>query len=120
VGHREIIEQLLVRRGFLQRVELLSVQVLHQGVTEQLVIRCLPDDGRDHIDSGKLAGSPPALAHDELEPAVTCPPHHHRLQQADDLDGRRQFGHRVLVEHLAWLPGVRHDRADRYLVQVGA
>jgi len=47
VGHAEIIEQLLVGRSFLQRVEAGAVQVLEQCIPQHRVIRRVTDDRRD-------------------------------------------------------------------------
>jgi len=47
VGGTEIVQQLLVGRRFFQRVKLLTVQVLDQGVSEQVVVLRLFDDGAD-------------------------------------------------------------------------
>ena len=38
VGGAEVVEQLLVGRRLFQRVELLTVQVLDQGVAQQVVV----------------------------------------------------------------------------------
>ena len=69
VGGAEVVEQLLVGRGLLERVELLAVQVLDQGVPEQVVVLRLLDDGADLGQPGALGGAPAAFAHDELVPA---------------------------------------------------
>ena len=47
VGHPEVIEQLLVGRGFLQRVEAGAVQVLQQRIAQHRVIRRVTHDRRD-------------------------------------------------------------------------
>jgi hypothetical protein len=47
MGHAEVIEQLLVGRGFLQRVEAGAVQVLEQRISQHRVIRRVTDDRRD-------------------------------------------------------------------------
>ena len=83
VGRAEVVKQLLVRRGLFQRVQLLPVQVLDQGVPEQVVVLGLLDDGADLGQPGPLRGAPPALAHDELVPAGPGRADDHGLQQAD-------------------------------------
>ena len=60
VGGAEVVEQLLVGGGLFQRVELLAVQVLDQGVPEQVVVLRLLDDGADLGQPGPLRGAPPA------------------------------------------------------------
>jgi hypothetical protein len=120
VGGTEIVQELLVGRGLFQRVELLAVQVLDQGVPQQLVVLGLLDDGADLGQPGPLAGAPSALAHDELIPAGPGRTDHHRLQQADLPDGFGQLVERLVVEGLPRLPGVRRDRGDIDLLVVGA
>ena len=62
MGRTEVVEQLLVGRGFFQRVQLLPVQVLHESVTEHGVVLSFADDGRDHRE-GRLAGTLASGAH---------------------------------------------------------
>ena len=47
VRHAELLEQLLVGGGLLQRVELDPVDVLQQRVAQQRVVGGVADDGRD-------------------------------------------------------------------------
>ena len=47
VGAAEVVEQLAVRRGLLERVELRAVQVLQQRVAQQVVVLGLAHDRRD-------------------------------------------------------------------------
>ena len=61
VGAAEVVQQLLVGRGLLERVELAAVQVLQQGVPQQVVLGGLPDDGR-HGCPGRPAGWPASAA----------------------------------------------------------
>src|SRR5215471_1706134 len=116
---REVVEQLLVSGGLLQRVELFPVQVLHESLTEQLVIRSAAHNGGDVLQASKLTGTPAALTHDQLEVARHDFPHHDRLEQADLTYRGRQLRHRILVEVLPWLPRVRGDRTNSDLVEIG-
>src|SRR5215472_10648494 len=116
---RKIVEQLLVGGGLFQRVELFPVQVLHEGLTEQLVVGSAAHDGRDVLQAGQLTGTPAALTHDQLEVARHDLPHHDRLEQADLTYRERQFLQRILVKVLPWLPRVRSDRTDSDLVEIG-
>ena len=54
MGGAEIVQQLLVSRCFFQRVKLLTVQVLDQGVSEQVVVLRLFDDGADLGEASAL------------------------------------------------------------------
>ena len=56
VGRAEVVQQLLVRRGLLQGVELLTVQVLHQRVPQHVVVMSRANDGREW-SRGRLAGT---------------------------------------------------------------
>ena len=53
----EVLEQLRVRGRLLQRVQLAAVQVLQQGVTQQVVVRGVADDRRDGLEAGLLRGA---------------------------------------------------------------
>ena len=52
VRRAEIIEKLLVCGSFLQRVELLAVQVLDQGVAQEVSVGGFPDDRGDQLEVG--------------------------------------------------------------------
>ena len=66
VGAGEVLEQLLVRRRLLQRVELRPVQVLQQRVAQHVGVVGLPHDRRDRVQARLLGRAPAALAHDQL------------------------------------------------------
>ena len=120
VGGAEVVEQLLVGRRFLKGVELLAVQVLHQGVPQQVVVLRLLDDGADLGQPGPLGGTPPPLAHDELVTARSGRTDDHRLEQADLPDGFGELLEGVIVECPPRLARVRRDRGDRDLLIVSA
>ena len=54
----EVVEQLLVCGGLLERVQLAAVQVLQEGVAQEVVVVGLLDDGRHRGLAGLLAGPP--------------------------------------------------------------
>ena len=107
VGGAEIVEELLVGCGLFQRVELLAVHVLDQGVPEQVVVLRLLDDGADLGQPSTLSGTPPPFAHDKLVPARPGRANHYRLQEADLSYGFRELVECLLVEHPPRLAGVR-------------
>ena len=78
--HVELVEQLLVRGRLLQGIELHSVDVLEQGVAEEVLVLRLTDDRGDRRQLGPLARAPAALAHDELIPAAGHLTDDNRLQ----------------------------------------
>jgi hypothetical protein len=120
VGGAEIVEELLVRGSLFERVELLAVQVLDQGVSEELVVLSLLDDRTDLGQPGALAGPPPPLTHDELVPTGPGRADDHRLEQADFADRLRELLKGLFVEGPPRLPGIRRDRGDLDLPVVSA
>src|ERR1700761_3297311 len=62
----EVVEQLLIRSGLFQRIELLPVEVLEQRVAQHVGVRGLPDNRGDVLKARLLGRTPAALAHDEL------------------------------------------------------
>ncbi len=122
VGGAEVVQELPVGGRLLQRVQLLAVEVLHEGVTEQVVVRGLPDDGGDRVQAGPLGRAPAPLPHDQLvaggrQGRLT---HHDRLEQADDRDRGGQLLQRLLVEVGAGLARVGGDLLDGQLREAGA
>lgn len=120
VGAVEVLEQLVVGGGLLQRVELGAVEVLQQRVEEKLFVLGGPHDGGDGLQARLAAGAPPALAHDQLVTAGAQLADHDRLEEADLLDGGDQFGEGVLVEDLPGLARVGGDGVERQLGEVRA
>src|SRR5258708_10086227 len=80
VRGREVFEKLLVGGGLLERVQLLSVQVLDQRVPEHVIVWRLPHDGRNLRQASRPAGSPPPLAHDYLVVAGNALSDNNKLQ----------------------------------------
>ena len=120
VGGTEIVKKLLVRRCLFKRIELLAVQVLDQGVPEELVVLGLLDDRTDLGQPGPLASPPPPFAHDELVPIGPGRADDHRLQQADLPDRLCELIESLFVEGPPRLPGIRRDRGDLDLPVVSA
>jgi hypothetical protein len=115
VGDPEVEQELLVRGGLFERVQVGAVDVLDEGVAEQVLLGGLADHGRDRREAGCLGGPEAALAHDELV-AVPDGPGHDRLEDADGADAVRQLGQLVLVERGPWLLRVGIDQLQRQLV----
>ena len=57
MGQAEVLDELLVRAGFLERVELLALEVLDQRLLERRAVVGLPDRARG--SSGGRPGVPP-------------------------------------------------------------
>jgi hypothetical protein len=83
VGRAEVVQQLLVRRGLLQGVELLTVQVLHQRVPQHVVVMSRANDGGNGVQAGSLGRAPAPFAHDQLVAGAAEAAHHHWLKESD-------------------------------------
>ena len=55
LGAAEVVEQLLVGGRLLEGVELAAVEVLQQGVTQEVVVLGGLDDRRDRVVAGRAA-----------------------------------------------------------------
>src|SRR5699024_1653543 len=64
--HVELVEKLLEERRLLERVELDPMDILQQGVPEEILVLGLADDGGNAVQRRLLAGPSTALAHDQL------------------------------------------------------
>jgi hypothetical protein len=115
VGEPEVLDELLVGGGFLERVEVFPVEVLDQGLLEAGQLGAVSDDGRDGRQSSPAGGAPAALAGDELVAVVGELADQDRLEDAQFADRRSEGGQGLLVEVAAGLMGVRVDRGDRDL-----
>jgi hypothetical protein len=109
VGQPEILDQLLVGAGLLERVEVLAMQVFDQCLLHAVDVRDVPHDGRDGGHPGALGGSPAALPRYQLVFAVRNRPHQDGLQDAHLPDRRGQRSQRFLVEGDPRLMGVGPD-----------
>ena len=104
----ELVDQLAVGLGRLERVEVLALEVLDEGELELLAIGELADDRRDAVEAGRLRGAQPPLAGDELV-AVDRLGDEDRLEDAVLGDARGQRREALGVEPLARLVRVRRD-----------
>jgi hypothetical protein len=114
VGDIELVEQLLVGRRLFQRVQLRSVDVFQEGVTQQIVVGRFSHDRGDSGQACRLGRAPAPLPHDELiarsARRVECADHD-RLHEAELADRVHEFGERFVVEHLTRLARVRLDQS---------
>ena len=62
----ELVDQLPVGLGGLERIEVLALEVLDERELELVAIGELADDGRDPLQAGRLGGAEATLAGDEL------------------------------------------------------
>src|SRR5207245_1479931 len=80
----KIAQQPLDRAGFLDRIQVGALQVLHQGQFEPLLEPAATagvNDDRDLAETGDLRGAQPAFAGDQLE-AIQALAHQQRLENA--------------------------------------
>ncbi|GIU90254.1 MAG: hypothetical protein KatS3mg010_1353 [Acidimicrobiia bacterium] len=115
----EVLDQLLVGRRLLQRVQLLALDVLDDGLLQHRGVVGVPDDGGDRLEADPAGGPPATLAGDELE-GVALLPDEHRLEDAHLPDRLGEGREALLVEVLARLLGVGPDRGDGDLLEPGA
>ena len=108
LGEPELLDELAVGVGGLDRVEVLALEVLDERELELLAIGQLAHDRRDPLEAGRLRGAQAALAGDELV-AVDRLGDEDRLEDAvlgdAGAERRQPFG----VEPLAWLVRIRRD-----------
>ena len=62
----ELVDQLPIGVGRLERIEILALEVLDERELELIAIGELPDDRRDPLEAGCLGGAEAALAGDQL------------------------------------------------------
>ncbi len=70
VGELELLDELLVGRRLLERVEVGAVEVLDHRLLERRGVVEHSDERRDCGEAGPAGGPPPALAGDELVPVA--------------------------------------------------
>ena len=114
----EFVDQLAVRVGRLDRVEVLSLQVLDERELELVAIRQLAHQRRDPVEAGGLRRTEPPLTGDELI-AVDRLGHEDGLEDAVLRDARGQRRETVGIEALARLMRVGLDARGRDLERPG-
>jgi hypothetical protein len=108
----EVDEELLVCRRFLQRVEVLAVDILDQRVSEERVFLGQTNDRWDRRQARELCRTDTPLAHDDLK-AIVLRTYHDRLKNPDRRDTSRKLLQCFLIESAARLLRVRVDSIQR-------
>ena len=116
LGVGEVFDQLLVRGGFFQGVQVLAMEVLHQRLFQQCLIVSGADHHRNRPQTRPLGGAEAPFARDQLVPVVERP-HQNRLQHPQLLDRIRQPLEGLFVERTPGLVRVRSDQLNRNLSQ---
>ena len=86
----ELLDELRVALGFLDRVEVLALQIFDERQFEHRAVVGLADDDGDFRQAEQLGGAPAAFAGDQFEMAVAFADDE-RLDDALFLDGIGQF-----------------------------
>ena len=87
VCHAEIVEKLLVGSRFLERVELLTVKILDERISEQVILGCVAYDRGNPLKAGALRGAPASLTHHEFVVTRQYLADHYGLKQANFTNG---------------------------------
>ena len=118
----ELLHELLVCRSLFNGVQLTAVQVLQQGVTEQVSIFSLTNNRRDGAQASRLGCTPAALTHDQLilfSAVFTRGTHNDRLQNANLTYRVDELFHVLLIEVGSGLLAVRVNIANVQLSKLG-
>src|SRR6185503_582414 len=106
------VGETLVGLGFLDRVEILALDILDQRHFQRFGITEIANYGWNFMELCPLGGSPAPLAGNDLIPAAFGP-HDNWLDQATQGDGLAKFFERCFIEVAARLIRMRPDGADR-------
>ena len=107
-----LVDQALHAQRDFDGVEVLSLDVLHEGHGVQVLVVHLADIGREGLQVGPLRGPPAAFAADDDVFASVALFHRHGLDDAQLADRVGQFVQSLLVELRARLRGVGYDVGD--------
>jgi hypothetical protein len=104
----KVLDQLLVRRGFFECVQILAVQVLYECSLQARYIISSLHDGRYGLQPGTPSRSASSLPGDEFETVINLA-HEDRLNNTDTLNGVDKRGQRLLIEVRTGLMLIRLD-----------
>jgi hypothetical protein len=115
VSQVKVLDKLLIRGGFLEGMEINSMQVLHDCLLERksVVDVVLDEDGHE-LETREARRPPATFASDQLEFTARTfdRTHNDRLQYAQFLYRRRQRLEALVIEGLPWLKGVWSNGSD--------
>ena len=100
--------------GFIERREVLALEVLDDGDLERRVVIDLFDHGRHGLQAGPAGGPPAALAGDELVATALAGTDQDRLEDAMLADRGREVVQGGFVQRRAGLVGIGVDAVDRH------
>src|SRR5437764_7206462 len=102
LGMGIIVDEALIGLRLLDRIEVLSLDILDQGDFERLLVAEFAHDRRDFVQPRPLRGAPAPLARDDLE-AVAVRADDDRLDDAPRLDRGGKLDEALLLEDPARL-----------------
>jgi hypothetical protein len=111
VGEAQFTHQSVEGLCELDRVEVLSLDILDEGDFEEALVRDVMDDDRNFFESRELGGAPAPLAGDKLVPIAGWPDDQ-RLQNSVDANGGRELIQALWGECGARLDGVGIYESD--------
>jgi hypothetical protein len=115
VGQPEVLDELLVRRSFLNRVEVLAVEVLDERLGDTGDFVSCPHEGWDTLEPGPSGCTPPPFASDDLIVVIAQIPDEDRLKDADFPDRGGEGRQSLFIELNARLVRIRRQVRDRNL-----
>ena len=112
LGAAKLVHQPAVGLGFLERRQILALQVLDQRDFQRVGIRQRADDDRDFVQPDALRGAPPPLAGDQLEGRFL---NGERADQQglDDALFADRLGERIELGLVKAAPRLKRSRADQ-------
>src|SRR5262245_35061489 len=116
VGEAEVLDELLVGAGLLERVQLLALEVLDQRLLEGRAVVGLAHERGNGLEPDPAGGPPAALPRDHLV-AVAHGPDQHRLEHTHLADRVGQRAEALLVELVSRLESIGLDRGDGDLLE---
>ncbi len=114
----ELIQELAEGFAELDRVEVLAVDVLDEGFSEQVGVIGIPQDDGHGDQPRQLGGAEPPLPRDDLV-ALSRASHDDRLEDPDLADRSCQLVQGLVVESAPRLLRVRSDRPGGHLEESG-
>ena len=113
LGEIAFVDQALEAEGGLDGVEVLALDVFHDGHFQHGGVVSLADVGRHFRQPGRLRGPVAAFAADDLVAGGSGLPQGERLDDAQRPDRSGEFLQRFRVEILPGLVGVGDDLVER-------
>ncbi len=123
MGQVEFADQPIQRPRLFQRVQVFALDVLDERHRDRRLVRYLPDDGRDLLQTRHLGRTPAALAGNDFILDAAAPldgPRNDRLHDALGPDRAGQVLERILANIHARLVLAALQQVDRQLAQAVA